>query len=203
MTQNGRIGHCFNGFFYSNFQFWGQFILWVLFSFCSGFCSLSWTAWHYHFIHTHIYTRKKKGTDTRCVYLPNTYYIEYSSESIKSTKDIEGMPPRACIQSNSVCKICFDDISRTLDTIKGSLVSFKPKIPHDIVPRISRLKFHHRAEKSHMHLTTKSETNLHQQNHMQFHNTSKNFEKKKKSSSSGGEKTTDLVAKVVKGKRQH
>lgn len=112
--------------------------------------------------------RKKKGTDTECVYLPNTYYIEYSSESIKSTKDIEGMPSRACIQSNSVCKICFDDISKTLDTITGSLVSFKPKIPHDtiIVPRISRLKFHHRAEKSHMHLTTKSETNLHQQNHM-------------------------------------
>lgn len=170
MTQNGRIGHCFNGFFYSNFQFWGQFILWILFSFALGF--VHWVGLLDTII-IYIYKskkiiRKKKGTDTECVYLPNTYYIEYSSESIKSTKDIEGMPSRACIQSNSVCKICFDDISKTLDTIKGSLVSFKPKIPHDtiIVPRISRLKFHHRAEKSHMHLTTKSETNLHQQNHM-------------------------------------
>jgi len=39
--------------------------------------------------------------------------------SIKSTKDMEGVPPRACIQSNNICKICsLYYLGTTFDSIK-------------------------------------------------------------------------------------
>lgn len=68
------------------------------------------------FFKSKIIYQKKKGADVHQSLLDHT-----TRKERESTNDTEEMPPRACIQSKKVRKIC---------SIKDPSISFIPQIPH-------------------------------------------------------------------------